>query len=443
MSLILQKLSLPNNCVRFSEGVMDVLKIKLFFSKYFYPNALLWSSALVVGLVTGAITAIFGIGLLWIGDFRTEHFSYLIPFFAFAGLAMIFAYRKWGKGSEKGMSLIFDATNNEKEKVPLQLIPLVFFSTWLTHLFGGSAGREGVAVQLGATVANNFSRLKPFKNISNFSQILTLSGIAAGFAGLFHTPIAAVLFALEVTHQGKLRYEAFIPSILAAVMSFYISCKLGLGTFTFSVQETLAVQDYWKLCVLGIAFGVIGGIFALLLRLGKKYSAQWLKNPYLRIAVIGVLLSVLLFLLHHGRYSGLGTNLIDIALNGEKVYGYDFILKLLLTVITLSAGYQGGEVTPLFAIGATLGAVLASVLGIPVALGAALGYAAVFGSATNTLLAPIAIGAEVFGFSIMPYFIIVVAISWIVNGNKSIYGKQVDSSHLWLINSSFNISTSK
>ena len=156
----------------------------------------------------------------------------------------------------------------------------------------------------------------------------------------------------------------------------------------------------------------------------KKYFSNKFKNPYIKIMIIGTFLSIILFLLHKGRYSGLGTNLISLSFNDGKIYYYDWILKFLLTIITLSAGYQGGEVTPLFSIGASLGIILGSIFGLPIKFTAALGYAAVFGSATNTFLAPMFIGAEVFGFEYLPFFFVTCSLGYIFNGKQSIYSSQ-------------------
>ncbi|MDD7294204.1 MAG: chloride channel protein, partial [Oscillospiraceae bacterium] len=296
------------------------------------------------------------------------------------------------------------------------------------HLCGGSAGREGVAVQLGATVAHcTGSQIPVFRRIPDAVRILTISGMAAGFSGLFHAPLAAVCFALEVLAVGKLEYRALLPSALSAVAAYLISTALGLETFQVVLPETTIPPLSFQMLLLGIAAGLTGGLFTLLLRLGKQQAAKWLQNPLVRIGVCGVVLAILLYICGNGRYAGLGTNLISLACSGETVYCFDFLCKLLLTVFTLSIGFQGGEVTPLFAIGACLGAVLAPCLGIPTALAAALCYAAVFGSASNTLLAPICIGTEVFGFAYLPYFAVVCTIARLCNGNRSMYGKQTIS----------------
>ena len=179
-----------------------------------------------------------------------------------------------------------------------------------------------------------------------------------------------------------------------------------------------------KLLILGILFGLVGGFFAWALKQIKAMVSSKLPNPIIRIAVVGVILVPLFILFHDGRYCGLGTNLINASFAGDTIYAYDWLLKLGFTVLTLSAGFQGGEVTPLFSIGASMGVILAGIMGLPIQFTAALGYVALFGGATNTLLAPVLIGAEVFGYSYLPSFFIVCSISYAFNLNKSIYSKQ-------------------
>lgn len=291
------------------------------------------------GIAVGAVDAVFGRVLLYLGAVRDAHTAWFLPFLGLIGALMAWAYKRYGAGCENGMGMVFEAGHAEREAIPLRLVAFVICATWLTHLFGGSAGREGVAVQLAAA--------------QEWSAEL----------------------ALELT-------------------------------------------------ALGIVFGLTGAAFAFCLKRAKKLAQNRLKNPVLRALVMGVALSAVLYLLYRGRYCGLGTNLINASLAGEPIYAWDWALKLALTVLTLSAGFQGGEVTPLFSIGASLGAALAGLLGLPAAFCAALGYAAVFGSATNTLLAPALIGAEVFGWAAAPHFFAVCALSYAVNGGRSIYSGQ-------------------
>lgn len=378
--------------------------------------------SIFIGLIVGAVDTLFGRVLIALTEFREAHFLYLIPFLAPVGMLFVYLFLNYGKNSSQGMGLIFRVGHNEEAMIPKRLTPFVILGTWLTHLFGGSAGREGVAVQLGATVSHWVGKIVKGVDASQFIVI----GMAAGFAGLFQTPVAASFFAMEVLVIGKLRYDALLPTLIAAFVASNTSASLGLEKFSVALDIPVTF-DVWfalKLVVLGMAFGLAGWAFSGSLKWAKNALATYIPNAVRRIGIVGVALSILLMLFFQGRYSGLGTNLISFSFNGGTIEMYDWALKLLFTVITVSAGFQGGEVTPLFAIGASLGVILAPVLGIPIVLAAALGYASVFGSATNTLLAPMLIGGEVFGFNYLPYFLIVCGIAFICNGNRSIYGNQ-------------------
>ena len=378
--------------------------------------------SIFIGLIVGGVDTLFGRVLLALAEFREAHFLFLIPFLAPVGMLFVYVFLNYGKTSSQGMGLIFQVGHNEEDLIPKRLTPFVIVGTWLTHLFGGSAGREGVAVQVGATVAHWIGKLIKGVDASQFIFI----GMAAGFAGLFQTPIAASFFAMEVLVIGKLRYDALLPTMIAAFVASNTSAFLGLEKFSVALDVPIPF-DIWfalKLIVLGIAFGFSGWAFSGSLKWAKGFLVKYIPNAVRRIGIVGIILSILFVLFFQGRYSGLGTNLISFSFNGGTIEIYDWLLKLIFTVLTVSAGFQGGEVTPLFAIGASLGVILAPVLGIPVVLAAALGYASVFGSATNTLLAPMLIGGEVFGFNYLPYFLIVCGVAFMCNGNRSIYGNQ-------------------
>lgn len=382
------------------------------------------AAAIPIGLIVGVIDAVFGRTLLAIGSFRDAHLALLLPSLALAGLAIVFCYKKWGKNTGRGMSLVFDVDHGREESISLRLVPLIMGGTWATHLFGGSAGREGVAVQIGATVSHWIGRKLPFKHPGN---TFLLIGMAAGFAGLFRTPLAATVFALEVLVAGRLEYRALFPALIASLVASATSGALGLEKFEVALTATVSLDatGIARLAILGVVFGIVGGAFAWCLAHAKTLAGRLAPNPYIRIGVIGAALSILLFALWQGRYCGLGTNLISAAFaNGATIYSWDWIAKFILTIVTLAAGYQGGEVTPLFSIGASLGVAISGLAGIDPLLCAALGYAATFGGATNTLLAPIFIGCEVFGFSYLPAFFIVCAVAYLFNMDKSIYTLQ-------------------
>ncbi len=388
--------------------------------------------ALLVGIIVGIVDTIFGRVLIAVSDFRVGHYRFLLSFLPVAGLLIMEMYQRFSKLSLKGMTLIFQTGQNKRNSIPLVLVPIQILATWVTNLFGGSAGREGVAVQIGATLSHALGRR--FKLPEN-GRIILVAGMAAGFSGLFQTPLAAIFFSMEVIVAGYLEYEAMLPTVIAAYTACITSHVLGLHKFTAPLTETLDLTDVKNLIfilILGAVFGIVGRLFSFLLSKMKVVMAEKIRNPFLRIGVASIPLAVLLIVLYGGRYSGVGTNLIADSFQNGTIYSYDWILKLLLTVMTLAIGFQGGELTPLFAIGSSLGIVLGNLLGISPVICAALGYAAVFGSATNTLLAPIMIGVEIFGTANMIPIIMVCIIAYIMNGNTSIYSAQQEAVGMYL-----------
>lgn len=380
--------------------------------------------ALIIGIIIGIIDTIFGKGLILVGEIRNNYFWYLVPFLPIAGLLITWLYRHFNELSLKGMTLVFETGQQKRDAIPLALIPLVMICTWLTHLFGGSAGREGVAVQIGATLSHYFSRYFHFpKN----GKVLLITGMAAGFGGLFQTPLAALFFAMEIMIVGKIDYEALFPALIGAFSSSYTSHFLGLEKFSVEITQSMSINNFKStllVIIIGLLFGLAGRLFSFSLAKLKEIFKKKFENPYKRIGFISIIL-VLGLMLFQGRYSGLGTNLIDLSFHQGTIQIYDWLLKLVFTIITLAIGFQGGEVTPLFSIGASLGIVLALIFHLPIELCAALGYVAVFASATNTLIAPMMISIEVFGGNNMMIFIIVCIFAYLVNGNQSIYGAQM------------------
>ena len=374
-----------------------------------------------VGALIGVATTVFGRVLALVDGVREAHALALVPFLAAGGALVAWAYRRWGGKAARGMGLVFDVGHGEEDGVPLRLVPLTMASTWVSHLFGGSVGREGVAVQIGAAISDWMGRHLPLKEHGNDFLVC---GMAAGFAGLFQTPLAACAFALEALVAGRLEYHALACSLTAAHTASATSAARGLPHASVPLDMGLAldVPTLCRLAALGVAFGLAGGLFAWGLGAAKRQASR-VSSPTVRIVAGGAALSVLLLALWGGRYCGLGTNLAEMALagGGEGIMPWDWLLKGLLTIATLSVGFQGGEVTPLFSIGASLGAVLAGLVGMPVPVVAALGYAAVFGAATNTLLAPVLIAGEIFGFANLPAFVVVCAVSYLFSLEASIY----------------------
>jgi Chloride channel protein EriC len=392
-------------------------------SRFFIQTSKLLILSAATGILTGTVCIIFGQVLFAVGRFRDAHYFELIPFLGFAGYAITSMYLRWGRESVMGMALIFETEWNKHKRIPRRTIPLIIISTWLTHLFGGSAGRESAAVQVGADIGYNLG--KASHNLK-FSRILLVAGIAAGFSGLFGTPLAAVFFALEVIVSGQLNYEALVPATIAALTASLVAHAGGLKTesFPLTVNITYTPLTYIKLIVLALIFSLAGQLFSWSLNKFRTIFTNLLADIRLRALYVGFFISLASIVLFQGRYSGLGDNLTDAVFNGGTVYAFDWILKLLLTAITLAAGFQGGELMPLFTIGSLLGFILGTPFGLPPTFCAALGYAAIFASATNTFLAPFVLGCEVFGYNYMFVFFLVCGISRILNRKRSIYGLQ-------------------
>ena len=391
---------------------------------------------IILGAVIGALTACFGDISDRLSAIRDANPLYFIPALAIGGAAIVFAYKKWGRWTERGMDQVFAVGLNKESDFPLVSIPMAAVSTWLTQLFGGSAGREGAAMQIGTALSYNISKKLPFENAAH---VMLVTGLAAGFAGIFQAPMAATAFALEVLLVGHLELGALLPAAAAAFTACKVSSMLGFHKFSVDLSSLLDASGFsvsiftnegaldgkflMKLALMGVLFGIVGGGFAKLLGLSQNFFAKKFPNSIKRIAIMGVGISALLLVFFQGRYAGLGTNLLDMCfgINAAGIAGYDWILKFALTILTLSAGFIGGVVTPLFAIGATFGIFIASMFGMPVALAAALGFAAVFASASNTLWAPILIAGEIFGFNCLPAFFIVCTMAYMCNGGQSIY----------------------
>lgn len=384
--------------------------------------------SVVVGCLVGILEVGFGRILLLLTAVRIDYIGYWLLLLPIVGLIIVKLYRYFSPKSQEGMGLIFKVGQSEEKEIPFMLIPLVIVTTWLTHLFGGSAGREGVAVQIGATLSSWLSKLKIFSIFSTdtFSKTAVVIGMAAGFSGLFQTPLAATFFALEVLIVGKLEMKLILYTGIASYSSFFVSRGLNLEKSSFIINHRIEMtpQLVVKLLVLGFLFSLIGLLFSVGLERAKGYFIKVFPSPYQRIFIGGLVISLAVLFIHTGRYGGLGTNLIEASFQNEVIYSYDFILKITLTILTLAVGFQGGEVTPLFAIGSSFGVVIASIFGLPIEFVAALGYVGVFGSATNTFLAPVLIGAEVFGFEWLPYFFVTMLTAYHFNFNRSIYGKQ-------------------
>ncbi len=395
--------------------------------------------ALPVALCTGSVVAVFLLLLDQVTAWRYAQ-PWLLYCLPLAGVGIVLLYRYAGKNAEGGNNLILEEIHQSGGGVPLRMAPLVLFTTLLTHLTGGSAGREGTAVQIGGSMAGWLARRLRLQQQD--VRIILLTGIAAGFGAVFGTPLAGALFALEVVYVGRLNYKALLPCLIAALLADGVCTAWGVHhtAYTITSQEALRQSSAFlhfdiallgKVIIAGACFGLVSRLFSEAVHLVKDYSNRWIKAPLL-IPVIGGLLIIGLSLLPGGAsYLGLGVYNPDPSavsiISAFRPGGADlfsWLWKLVFTAITLGMGFKGGEVTPLFFIGATLGYSLGVVLGVPVDLMAALGFVAVFAGAANTPVACVLMGTELFGGGGILYFAVACFTAYYFSGNTGIYTAQ-------------------
>ncbi len=387
-----------------------------------------WSGlGALVGLACGAASALFLMALDVVTRFRGTHEAivYALPL---AGLVVGAIYERWGQSIKGGNNLIIDTIHVEDAvdapQIPLRMAPMVLAGTVLTHLFGGSAGREGTAVQMGASLADEIAHR--FGVGRALRRQLLAAGIAGGFGSVFGTPIAGTIFGLEVVSVGRMEYDALVPALVAALVGDFTTRSLGVVHTAYPAMPALELGPVLlaKLALIGVAMALATMAFVELThRLKKALEARVPRLP-VRMFLGGLVIVALWKLVGTSDYLGLGVPTIVRAFTDPHLASYAFAAKLVFTAITLSSGFLGGEVTPLFFVGATLGSVLARLLGLPLELGAGVGVAAVFGAAANTPIALSIMAAEILGGAAFPHVVIVTVIAYLLSGHRGIYPAQ-------------------
>ncbi len=377
----------------------------------------------LIGLLAGSASAIFLISLEWATNFR-EGNLWIIALLPIGGLIIGLVYHYFGQTVVKGNNQILEEFHSPKKIIPLKMAPLVLFSTVVTHLFGGSAGREGTAIQMGGAIADQFTKLFKLKNEDR--KILLVTGVSAGFASIFGTPLAGAIFALEVFIVGRMRYDAIIPSFLAAIFANEAAHLWPIHHTHYEVPfvpDLWAPQLMWALLA-GVCFGLAGMLFSNATHFWGAFFKRIIKYPPLRPVIGGIVLAAVVWMLGTTRWIGLGVPVIVESFENQLPFT-DFLLKILFTSFTLGAGFKGGEVTPLFFTGATLGSALSLFIPLPVALLAGMGFVAVFSGATNTPIACTLMGIELFGAEAGVFIGIACATAYLFSGHTGIYGEQI------------------
>lgn len=393
------------------------------FSKSGMLSFFKWISLLsIFSIVIAVCISIFLFSLYQVTDFRNQS-SNLIFLLPFAGLFIGFLFYKKGKSISDGTNLLIDSFYNSEIKIPLKLAPFIFISTLITHLFGGSAGREGTALQISGAFTDFF--LKKFNYTENEKKILIKAAVAGGFSAVFGTPLAAIFFAFEFFNVGKPNFRGFLSVIYVSVLSNFIAIKLGAQhvKYIVGVVPDFQIKYIFYLIFLGLIFGLCAYFFSKSSHLLKRFLQEKIPNLPIRGFLGGIVLVVFVMFVQTTDYLGLGIPIIENAFIQPATIEV-FILKFIFTIITLSFGFKGGKVTPLFFIGATLGSFLSVFIPLPLGVLAAVGFVSVFAGATNTPIACFFMALELFGITILPYALITCSVAYFASGYSGIYTSQ-------------------
>ena len=376
-----------------------------------------------VGLFVGAYSTAFAAVLKQSNAFRDSHpwILFLLPV---AGLIIVFLYRICKVYKDRGTNLVIGSINAGSE-VPGTMSVLIFISTILTHLCGGSAGREGAALQMGGSLGNVIARRLHMGERS--AKILIMCGMSAAFAAVFGTPMAAAIFSMEVISVGIIHYSALVPCVFASLVASRFAVEMGINPEAFEIIGIPAfnIIGSVKIFLLALCCAAISTLFVEALHSTGKLYARFIKNPYIKVVVGGIIIIILTLIVGNRDYNGAGVGLIERAIHEGDVRPWDFLMKMLFTAITLQAGFKGGEIVPSFCIGACFGCFFGELSGISPSFCAAIGMAAVFCGVTNCPITTLLISFELFGFEGIPYFMIAIAISYLLSGYKGLYSDQI------------------
>jgi len=379
--------------------------------------------ASAVGVIIGAVASAFGHALIAVNRIRAAQ-PMIILGLPLGGLAIVFLYRLFRNTEDRGTNMVITSIHSS-ENVPLRMAPSIFLSTVVTHLFGGSAGREGAAIQLGGSIANRIGKL--LRLDENSQRIIIMCGMSAGFSALFGTPLAATIFSLEVISVGIMHYSALVPCATASLIASFVAKFLRVPPEVFPIAAVPAMNAavFFKLVLLAAMFGGVSILFCMAMHGAEHLFRRWLKNAYVRIFLSGCIILGLCAALRTTEYLGSGMEIIeDVLHHGSRAKPYAFLMKIIFTALTLGAGFKGGEIVPSLTIGAAFGSVMAALFGLPMELAAACGMVGVFCGVTNCPIASLLISFELFGFEGMPYYLVSVAVSYMLSGYYGLYSSQ-------------------
>lgn len=399
-------------------SVIYNIKFSVDYAKTFLKWLVL---AVIVGVTGGVVGSLFHICVDYATEYRNENvwLIYLLPL---GGLIITAIYRVFKNKGKLDTNRVLEAAT-EEEKVPLVMAPLIFVSTVITHLLGGSAGREGAALQLGGSIGYNIGSL--FRLNKNDTHTLIMSGMSAVFSALFGTPVTAAIFAIEVLRVGVMHYAALVPCVISAATAFYVADIFGIAPVRFECTpiNITGIDIATKIIIIAIMCALVSILFCLTIKACEHYSERFIKNNYLRTFVGAEIIVLLTVILKTTDYNGAGMDIISSAIAGNAV-PFAFLLKILFTAITITAGFRGGEIVPSFFIGSTFGCFIGGILGVDSGFTAAVGFVAVFCGVVNCPVASLILALEVFGSDNILIFALVSAISYMMSGYFGLYKSQ-------------------
>ena len=375
---------------------------------------------LLIGIMGGLIGTAFHVCVDKVTEIRQLN-SFIIYFLPVGALFIVFIYKLFKKSGNIDTNRVIESIRKDKD-VPLIMVPLIFVGTVITHLVGGSAGREGAALQIGGGIGYNIGRLFKLNQID--LHIVVMAGMSAVFSALFGTPVTAAFFSIEVIKVGKINYAGLVPCLFSSVCAFFIAQKFGVEPVRFVINNVSLTYDVIiKTAVVSIICAVVSILFCITIKYTEKHMKRLFKNSYLRAFVGACAVLLLSVIFNSGDYNGAGMNIIERAISGTAK-PEAFIVKILFTAITIAAGFKGGEIVPTFFIGSTLGCVISNIIGLDATIGASAGFIALFCGVVNCPVASLLLAIEVFGDGFLIGFAIVCALSYMLSGRYSLYESQ-------------------
>ena len=400
----------------------DVIKHKIKHNLHRGVVSVKWVVfSIIVGTIVGLCGTAFYYGMTLVTLVRVQNprIIFLLPI---GGLIIVGLYHLLHDEKDAGTNLVISAIHSG-DNLPFRMAPLIFISTLITHLFGGSAGREGAALQIGGSIGNALGRL--FRFDEKDKHVMIMCGMSAAFSALFGTPMAAAIFSMEMVSVGIMYYIALVPCVISSLVAHGIAVYFGVSNELFLIDDipSFGILSSIKISVLAILCALVSILFCVVLHQSEALYKKFFKNPYLRVFVGGCIIVALTLLVGNQNYNGTGINIIEKCLDGS-VRPEAFLLKIIFTALTLGAGYKGGEIVPSFFTGAAFGCLFGNLLGFSPTLCTAVGMTAVFCGVTNCPITSLLISFELFGYDGMPYFLLSVAFSYMLSGYYGLYRSQ-------------------